>query len=153
MLPWLNRGVLSEVIHDLLEYGIEVWYNESNKTQKEHLQRLQNRGLHRILVAVRDAPIAVLHVESAILPLEERCLTSAVLYHLPVRWWAWYLADHGRRTPPYTVFSSYWSTTSSIVHHRLRIAANAPGGTARGCRGSEWLRQYANKQIYFLKKA
>ena len=55
-----------------MEYGIEVWYKESNKTQKEQLQRLQNRGLRSILGAVRDTPIAVLHVESAILPLHER---------------------------------------------------------------------------------
>ena len=59
-------------------YGIEVWYKESNKTQKEQLQRLQNRGVRRILGAARDTPIAVLHVESAILPLHG-CLCFRVV--------------------------------------------------------------------------
>ena len=153
MLPWLNRGVLSAVIHDLLEYGIEAWYKESNKTQKEQLQRLQNRGLRRILGAVRDTPIAVLRVESAILPLQERCLTSAVLYQsYQSAGGAWYLADHGRGTPPYTGFSGYWSTTSKILHYRLRIAANSPGGTARGCQGSELAATVCKQADLLLKK-
>jgi hypothetical protein len=112
------RQLFMTCVLPLMEYGIEAWYKESNKTQKEHLQRRQNRGLRRTLGAVRDTPMAVLHVESSILPLQERCLRLQFYITLPLRWWAWCRADHGRRTPPYTVVSSCWSTMSKILHHR-----------------------------------
>jgi hypothetical protein len=55
--------------------------------------------LRRILGAVRDTPIAVLHVESAILSLQERCLTSAVLYQ-PYQ--SACLCDHAGSSDPHS---------------------------------------------------
>jgi hypothetical protein len=138
MLPWLNRDVLSAVIHDFVEYGIEVWYKESNKTQKEHLRRLQSTGVALDPGCRERYTHLRFYMWSQPSSLCKNAALRLLSYiTLPVRWWAWYLADHGRRTPPYTGFSGFWSTTSKILHHRLRIAATPPpppGGTARGCR-------------------
>ena len=107
-------------------FGVH-WSMESNKTQKEQLQRLQNRGLRRILGAVRDTPIAVLHVESAILPLHERwrLLVSRralrLQYYISPTSPLAGLKPSGPRkkySPIHCVFSNYWSTMSKILHHR-----------------------------------
>jgi hypothetical protein len=149
-LPCLNSGVLSAVIHDLLEYGIEVWYKESNKTQKEHLQRLQNRGLPRILGAVRDTPIAVLHVESAILPLQERCLPSAVLYH-PTSPLVGLVPSGPRKTYfPIHRIQQLLENDVQDPSPPIEDRRNPPREEQRvDVEGPKWLRQYANKQIYF----
>jgi hypothetical protein len=49
--------------------------------------------------------------------------------------------------------SSWGSGTSKILHHRLRIAAKPPGGTARGCRGIEMAAAVCKQADLLLKKA
>ena len=146
----------------LMEYGIEVWYKESNKTQKEQLQRLQNRGLRRILGAVRDTPIAVLHVESAILPLHERWRLLVSRRALRLQYYISPTSPLAGLKPsgPRKKYSPIHCIQQLLEHD---VQDPPPPIEDRrkppweeqwvDVDGAKWLRQYADKQILLLKKA
>ena len=66
------RQIYLGCVLPIWEYGLEVWYPTCQKKDLKALQAVQNRGLRRILGAVRSTPIAVLHMEAGIPPLEYR---------------------------------------------------------------------------------
>jgi hypothetical protein len=66
------RQMYLACVRPIIEYGSEIWYPTTTQKQRKSLQVIQNRGLRRILGAIKTTPANVMHVEAGVMPLEIR---------------------------------------------------------------------------------
>jgi ribonuclease HI len=67
-----QRNIFIQYIRSVLEYASSSWSSWISKTNREHLQRIQNQGLRAVTSLARTCPIDLLHLEARVEPLRDR---------------------------------------------------------------------------------
>lgn len=70
------RRVYRACVLSIMEYGIEVWHHKLTQSILHEFQMIQNQALRFILGAAHSTPLAALHSEAVLAPLDIRWRTQ-----------------------------------------------------------------------------